>query len=42
MNSNSDTTTYPAETTLDDRALTHQLELSDRLELPYQLMCVHA
>ena len=27
---------------LDDEALAHQLELSDRLELPYQMMCVHA
>ncbi len=27
---------------LDDEALAHQLELSERLELPYQLMCVHA
>ena len=27
---------------LDEDGLAHQLELSDRLELPYQLMCVHA
>ena len=27
---------------LDDEALAYQLELSERLELPYQLMCVHA
>ena len=27
---------------LDDEVLAHQLELSERLELPYQLMCVHA
>jgi DNA-binding CsgD family transcriptional regulator len=27
---------------LDEDALAHQRELSERLELPYQLMCVHA
>jgi DNA-binding CsgD family transcriptional regulator len=27
---------------LDDEGLAHQRELSERLELPYQLMCVHA
>jgi DNA-binding CsgD family transcriptional regulator len=27
---------------LDEDALAHQLELSERLELPYQLMCVYA